>query len=129
MTWTNIVATVALLISSASAAFAYFAPPRAERLRRESAQREREIAIFTILMSERGRWGTPAMLTALNAVKIVFRDNSQILDKWFICYSKAGTRAGHQDQYLDLLAEIGSHLGMPMRREDLENSFVNITEQ
>jgi hypothetical protein len=69
------------------------------------------------------------MLNALNAAKVVFRDNQEILDKWFICYSKAGTPQGTVDQYLDLVAAIGSHLGTPMRREDLENFFINTTEQ
>jgi hypothetical protein len=77
---------------------------RAEKFRRESAQKERELNVFSILMSERGRWGTPAMLTALNAVKIIFRDNALILDKWFACYSKAGSA----DQYFDLLAAVGA---------------------
>ena len=54
---------------------------------------------------------------------------SAILDKWFACYSKAGSPQGSADQYLDLLAEVGTHLGMPMRREDLENFFSNPTEQ
>jgi hypothetical protein len=129
MTWTEIVATLALLVSIASAIFAFYAPRRAERLRRESAQKERELNIFSILMSERGRWGTPAMLSALNAVKVIFRDNPLILDKWFECYSKAGSPAGTVDQYFDLLAAIGAHLGMPMRREDLVNFFSNPTEQ
>jgi hypothetical protein len=129
MTWVEIVATAALLVSIASAIFAFYAPTRAERFRRESAQKERELNIFSVLMSERGRWGTPAMLIALNAVKVIFRDNDLILDKWFACYSKAGTPAGTVDQYFDLLAAIGAHLGMPMRREDLENFFSNPTEQ
>jgi hypothetical protein len=129
MTWTEIVATAALFVSIASAAFAFYAPMRAEKFRRESAQKERELNIFSILMSERGRWGTPAMLIALNAVKVIFRDNPLILDKWFVCYSKAGSSAGNADQYFDLLAAIGAHLGMPMRREDLENFFSNPTEQ
>ena len=76
-------------------------------------------------MSERGRWGSPAMLIALNAAKVIFRANSLILDMWFVCYSKAGSPAGNADQYFDLLAAIGAHLGMPMRREDLEN-FLSI---
>jgi hypothetical protein len=129
MTWIEIVATVALLVSIASAVFAFYAPMRAEKFRRESAQKERELNIFSILMSERGRWGTPAMLTALNAVKVIFRDNALILDKWFACYSKAGSPNGNADQYFDLLAAVGAHLGMPMRREDLENFFVNPHEQ
>ena len=129
MTWTEIVASLALVVSILSAAFAYYAPMRAESLRRESSQKEKELNVFTLLMSERGRWGTPAMLAALNAVKVIFRDNSAILDKWFACYSKAGSPQGSADQYLDLLAEVGTHLGMPMRREDLENFFSNPTEQ
>jgi hypothetical protein len=124
MTW-----TAALLVSIASAVFAFYSPTRAENYRKESAQKERELNIFSILMSERGRWGSPAMLIALNAAKVIFRDNSLILDKWFVCYSKAGSPAGNADQYFDLLAAIGAHLGMPMRREDLENFFVNPHEQ
>ena len=68
------------------------------------------------------------MLTALNAVKVIFRDDQTIMDKWFVCYSKAGS-VGSPDQYHDLLAAIGTHIGLPMRREDLENFFVNPTEQ
>jgi hypothetical protein len=33
------------------------------------------------------------------------------------------------DQYHDLLAAIGVHIGLPMWREDLENYFTNTTEQ
>jgi hypothetical protein len=69
------------------------------------------------------------MLSALNAVKMIFRDNQDILDKWFICYVKAGTPEGSVDQYNDLLAEIGRHVGLPLRREDLDNYFVNTTDQ
>ena len=129
MTWGEITAVAALVVSIASALFAYFAPIRAERLRRETAQRERELTCFTMLMSERGRWGSPAMLTALNGVKVIFRDDSNVMDKWFVCYSKAGTGGGSVDQYHDLLAAIGTHIGLPTRREDLENFFTNPTEQ
>lgn len=129
MTWTEIIAGLALVVAVASALFAYFAPKRAETLRRETAQREREVQCFSLLMSERGRWGSVAMLTALNAVKVIFRDSPDVLDKWFICYSKAGTHTGNQDQYLDLLAAIGARIELPMRREDLENFFVNPTDQ
>lgn len=104
MTWGETTAIAALLVSMASAAFAFFAPIRAERLKRETAQRERELNCFSILMAERGRWGTPAMLAALNAVKVIFRDSHDILDSWFICYSKVGTAEGSVDQYNDLLA-------------------------
>jgi hypothetical protein len=65
----------------------------------------------------------------LNAVKVIFRENQDILDKWFACYSQAGTPRGNQSQYLDLVAAIGSHLNLPMRREDLENFFVNTVDQ
>jgi hypothetical protein len=64
----------------------------------------------------------------LNAVKVIFRDDPHVMDKWFICYSKAGS-GGSVDQYHDLLAAIGMHIGLPMRREDLENFFTNPTEQ
>jgi hypothetical protein len=120
---------VAVLVSIASAIFAFYAPRRAEKLRRESSQNERELNCFTMLMSERGRWGSPTMLTALNAVKVIFRDKTDVLDKWFVCYSKAGSKTGSEDQYHDLLAAIGREVGLPMRREDLENFFVNPTEQ
>lgn len=129
MDWGTLIAAAALVVSVASAAFAFYAPTRAERLRRDSAQQERELQCFTLLMSERGRWGSPTMLTALNAVKVIFRDNPQIIDKWFVCYSKAGTAGGNVDLYHDLLAAIGAHLGFPLRREDLVNFFVNPTEQ
>jgi len=129
MTWGEITAAAALIVSIVSAIFAFFAPRRAESLRKESAQKERELTCFSLLMSERGRWGSPAMLTALNAVKVIFRDNPEILDKWFICYSKAGSGSGSVDHYHNLLAVIGTHLGLPLRREDLENFFVNPTEQ
>ena len=33
------------------------------------------------------------------------------------------------DQYHDLLAAIGAHIGLPMRREDLENFFINPIDQ
>jgi hypothetical protein len=69
------------------------------------------------------------MLAALNTVKVIFRDSPEVMDKWFICYSKAGSHWGHVDQYLDLLAAIGKRIGHPMRREDLENFFVNPTDQ
>jgi hypothetical protein len=89
-----------------TAAFAFFAPIRAEKLKRETTQKERELNCFALLMSERGRWGSANMLSALNAVKVIFRDNQTILDKWFICYSKAGSPGGSVDQYNDLLAEM-----------------------
>lgn len=129
MTWADALAIAALIVSIASAAFAYFAPLRAERLRRETAQRERELNCFSLLMSERGRWASPNMLAALNAVKVIFRDDQDILDKWFICYSKAGNVGGSVDQYNDLLAAIGTHVGLPMRREDLDHFFTNTVEQ
>jgi hypothetical protein len=69
------------------------------------------------------------MLTALNAVKVVFRNSQEILDKWFICYSNVGTERGDVSHFYDLLAAIGNHLSLPMRREDLENFFTNPTEQ
>src|SRR4051794_37300545 len=103
MTWSENIAVAALLVSMASAAFAFFAPIRAERLKRETAQRERELNCFSILMAERGRWGTPTMLAALNAVKVIFRDTQDVLDTWFICYSKVGTPEGSIDHYNDLL--------------------------
>lgn len=129
MTWAEITAVAALVVSIISAAFAFFAPIRAERLKRETTQRERELNCFSILMSERGRWGSPNMLAALNAVKVIFRDNHDVLDRWFICYSKVGTAEGSLDHYNDLLAEIGRHVGLPMRREDLDNFFTNPIEQ
>ncbi|MCK1669400.1 DUF6680 family protein [Bradyrhizobium sp. 153] len=129
MTWAEIIAVAALVVSIASAAFAFFAPIRAERLKRETTQRERELNCFSILMSERGRWGSANMLAALNAVKVIFRDNHDILDKWFICYSKVGTPDGSVDHYNELLAAIGRHVGLPMRREDLDNFFTNPLEQ
>jgi hypothetical protein len=129
MTVAEVISGLALIVSGIAAYYAYRAPIRAERLRSESAQSEREMLIFTLLMSERGRWGCPAMLQAMNSVKVVFRDNSTILDKWFICYSKVGSPTGSPDQYYDLLAAIGEHIGLPMRREDLENFFINPTEQ
>jgi hypothetical protein len=129
MTWGEITAVAALVVSFASAGFAFFAPIRAEKLKRETAQKERELNCFSILMSERGRWGSPNMLAALNAAKVIFRDNQDVLDKWFVCYSKAGSHTGSVDQYNDLLAAIGRHIGMPLRREDLENFFINPTEQ
>jgi hypothetical protein len=129
MTWGEMTAIAALVVSIASAAFAYFAPLRAEKLKKETAQKERELNCFSLLMSERGRWGSPNMLSALNAVKVIFRDNQEVLDKWFICYSKAGSGAGSVDQYNDLLAVIGIHVGLPLRREDLDHFFINPTEQ
>ena len=129
MTTAEYISLAALIVSGASAFYAYRAPIRAENLKARAAQRDRELNIFTLLMSERGRWGSPTMLQALNAVKVIFRDNQEILDKWFACYSRVGTPRGDQDQYLDLLAAIGNHLGFPMRREDLVNYFVNPTDQ
>jgi hypothetical protein len=129
MTWGELTAVAALIVSITTAAFAFFAPIRAEQLKRETTQKERELNCFALLMSERGRWGSANMLSALNAVKVIFRDNQDILDKWFICYVKAGTPEGSVDQYNDLLAEIGRHVGLPLRREDLDNYFVNTTDQ
>jgi hypothetical protein len=129
MTIAEWISLVALLISGIAAFYAYRAPIRAENLKARSAQRDRELNVFTLLMSERGRWGSPTMLTALNAVKVISRDNKNILDTWFACYSRAGTPSSTQDQYLDLLAAIGNHLGLPMRREDLVNFFVNPIDQ
>jgi hypothetical protein len=129
MTTAEYISFGALIVSITSAFYAYRAPIRAENLRLRSAQRDRELNVFSLLMSERGRWGSPTMLTALNAVKVIFRENKEILDKWFVCYSRAGTPKGNQEQYLDLLAEMGNHLELPMRREDLENFFVNPTDQ
>jgi hypothetical protein len=129
MTWGEITAIAALIVSIASALFTFLAPMRAERLRRQSAQKDRELTCFTLLMSERGRWGSPNMLATLNAVKVIFRENSDIMDKWFVCYSKAGSQSGTVDQYHDLVSAIGNQIGLPMRREDLENFFVNPTEQ
>lgn len=129
MTWAEITAVAALVVSIASAAFAFFAPVRAERLKRETAQRDRELNCFSVLMAERGRWGSPNMLAALNAVKVIYRDNHDVLDKWFICYAKAGTPEGSVDHYNELLAAIGRHVGLPMRREDLDNFFTNQIEQ
>jgi hypothetical protein len=129
MTWSEIVATAALIVSIVSAAFAFYAPRRTENLRRKTSQKERELNIFSILMSERGRWGSANMLTAMNAVKVVFRDCPNVLDKWFVCYSKVNSPSGTADQYHDLLAEIGKQIGLPMRREDLEHFFVNPVEQ
>jgi hypothetical protein len=129
MTTAEYISLAALIVSIASAFYAYRVPVRAEDLKARSAQRDRELNVFTLLMSERGRWGSPTMLAALNAVKVIFRDNQEILDKWFACYSRAGTPPGNQDQYLDLLAAIGNHLDLPMRREDLANFFVNPIDQ
>jgi Family of unknown function (DUF6680) len=123
------ISTAALVVSIISALYAYLAPIRTEKLKHETAQRDRELNVFTLLMSERGRWGSPMMLTALNAVKVIFRDDQNILDKWFACYSRAGTPQRNQDQYLDLMAAIGNRVGFPMRREDLENYFVNAIDQ
>lgn len=129
MSWAEIIAAAALAVSVASAAFTFFAPLRTERLKTEAAQKDRELNLFTILMSERGRWGTPQMLAALNAAKVVFRGNDEIMDKWFICYSNVGGPDGKESHFNDLLAEIGKHVGIPMRREDLDNYFVNPHEQ
>ena len=129
MTWGEITAVAALIVSITTAAFAFFAPIRAEKLKRETTKKERELNCFALLMSERGRWGSANMLSALNAVKVIFRDNQTILDKWFFCYSRAGTSGGSVDQYNDLLAEIGQHVGPPLRREDLDNFFINPTDQ
>jgi hypothetical protein len=77
------ISAAALIVAIVSAFYAYRAPIRAEKLKVETAQRERELNVFSLLMSERGRWGSPAMLTALNATKVIFRDDREILDKWF----------------------------------------------
>lgn len=83
MTTAEWISLAALIISAAGGYYAYQAPIRAaktaESLRQASLQRERELNIFSLLMSERGRWGSATMLTALNAVKIIFRDNQEIL--------------------------------------------------
>lgn len=129
MTTADEISTAALAVSIISALYVYLAPIRTEKLKRETAQRDRELNVFTLLMAERGRWGSPMMLTALNAVKVIFRDDQNILDKWFACYSRAGTPQANQDQYLDLIAAVGNRVGFPMRREDLENYFVNTIDQ
>lgn len=133
MTTAEWISLIALLVSAIAGYYAYQAPiqaaERAEALRQAAQKRERELNIYAVLLSERGRWGSAMMLTALNAVKVIFRDNQEILDKWFVCYSQAGTPRGHLDHYLDLLAAIGNHLGIPARREDLTNFFVNPTDQ
>ncbi|WP_407152246.1 DUF6680 family protein [Bradyrhizobium sp. ORS 86] len=129
MTTAEYISAAALVVSAVSAFYAYRAPIRAEKLKAQTAQRERELNIFSALMSERGRWGSATMLTALNAAKVIFRDNQEILDAWFVCYSRAGSDRGSPDQYLDLVAAVGRHLGFPMRREDLENFFVNPIDQ
>ena len=47
MSWGEITAVAALVVAIASALFAFLAPMRAERLRRETAQKERELICFT----------------------------------------------------------------------------------
>jgi hypothetical protein len=64
MTVAEYTAGAALIVACLSAYYAYRAPIRAEKLRNDTAQREREVAIFTALMSERGKWGSPVMLSA-----------------------------------------------------------------
>jgi hypothetical protein len=80
-------------------------------------------------MAERGNWGSAPMISALNSIKIIFRDDKTILEKWYAVYSKAGS-TGSPDQYYDLLAAIGNSLGHTyLRREDLELFFTNPTVQ
>jgi hypothetical protein len=55
MTVAEYTAGAALIVACLSAYYAYRAPIRAEKLRNDTAQREREVAIFTALMSERGK--------------------------------------------------------------------------
>ena len=75
MTTAEWISVEALIVSITSSFYAYRASIRAENLKGRSAQRDRELNVFSLLMSERGRWGSPTMLTALNAVKVIFRDN------------------------------------------------------
>jgi uncharacterized protein DUF6680 len=128
MTAAEFIAGAALIVACLSAYYAYRAPIRAEKLRNNTAQREREVAIFTALMSERGKWGSPVMLSALNSMKVVFKDNSTVLDRWFIMHSNVGTPQGQDSHYYDLLAAVALHLGLSLRREDLERFFTNPTE-
>jgi hypothetical protein len=64
MTNAEYISLGALIVSIASAFYAYRAPIRAEKLKAQSAQRDRELNVFSLLMSERGRWGSPNMLAA-----------------------------------------------------------------
>ncbi|WP_143274509.1 hypothetical protein [Bradyrhizobium canariense] len=97
-------------------------------MKAETAQREREINVFSALMSERGRWGSPDV-DCIECSQGDFPKQPRDLDAWFACYSRAGSERGNADQYFDMLAAMGRHLGFPMRREDLENFFVNPIEE
>jgi hypothetical protein len=68
------------------------------------------------------------MLSALNSMKVVFKDNRTVLDHWFIMHSNVGTPQGQDSHYYDLLAAVALHLGLSLRREDLERFFTNPTE-
>jgi len=133
MTAAEWIALTAVIISGVAGYYAYRAPIRAaeiaETLRQGTLQRERQEAVFNILMAERGNWGSGPMISALNSIKIIFRDNRPILEKWYALNSKAGTD-GSPSQYFDLLAEIGNALGHAyLRREDPEMFFTNPTFQ
>jgi len=129
VTLAEVISIIAVCISGIAAVYAYRAPVRAERLRNESAQAERKLAIFNSLMAERGSWGSPLMLSALNSAKIAFRDDSAVLDKWFVLYREVGPSSSNVNAYIDLLSELARHLGMNLRQEDFEHYFTNPTTE
>jgi hypothetical protein len=93
MTAAEWISLAALIISGVAGYYAYRAPIRAaeiaENLRQAALQRERQEAAFNILMAERGNWGSAPMISALNSIKIIFRDDRPLLEKWYTLYSKA----------------------------------------
>jgi len=72
MTTAEYISAAALTVSIVSVFYAYRAPIRAEKLKAQTGQRERELNVFTLLMSERGRWGSPAMLMRSTQQRLFF---------------------------------------------------------
>jgi hypothetical protein len=88
----------------------------AEELRNQTTEQERKQSAFTILMAERGGWGSPNMIMVLNSVRTIFRDVPEVLDNWY----KLNTEPSDNRRYFDLVEAIAKHMAIPIRREDIE---------
>jgi hypothetical protein len=129
MSLSETISTLGVIVAAAAALYAYKAPIRAaehaDRLRAEADQREKERRIFEVLMSERGKWGSSALISALNAVKVTFKDDKEVIDSWYRFYSALLNGEFANPFFFDMLAKICARVGLDLRREDLENYIVN----
>lgn len=131
--WITIaISCVGLVIACIAALYAYRAPleavDRAEEARKKAQNIEQKLQILNVLLAERGHWGSPAMLTALNCTRTVFLGDSNVNDAWFELYQKSTPNQDRLPAYLSLIKAMADNLQLALRAEDLNFFFVNNTD-